>query len=369
MPNDLTLPSVKNEFAIHENEALESAETLAGLNEHSTSFTPADNVAPVTSKNNTAPATSKDNAAPAASTDSSTSSGKPTTSFPSTAGAFTILTLNKDRDYIKEVRDERTCNSKEPSKKEAVDIYFGLNINGEIQVPKEQLDLELAISKVLRVIQCLYSGTDNFRESKFRIYYVRLFRIAQLGLEGKSVFTSIANSSLHEVISDIVADEAGNVKNKHMKDLGIKAITYSIPFLIFYVLLSLVQPLQPKLAGLKVEFEVMANFMLIWIGCFAGVWLSYGIRTSTFSLDDLIVTDADRLYPATRLIFAGIFTMVIGIFLLYKIIDIQLGSYHLYSIANQPMLAFLVGIFCGISELALPNTVSQKVSAAMAATK
>ena len=111
-----------------------------------------------------------------------------------------------------------------------------------------------------------------------------------------------------------------------------------------------------------IEPVLMANFMLLWVGCFLGVWLSYGIRTTSFTLSDLTITDSDRLTPAIRLVFAGTLTMILGIIFAFPILEIKIGNFPITDFNTQPMLAFLLGCFCGISELVLPTTVAKRAS-------
>jgi hypothetical protein len=109
--------------------------------------------------------------------------------------------------------------------------------------------------------------------------------------------------------------------------------------------------------------------IMLWVGCFFGVWLSYGIRTSAFTLTDLTLTDNDRLLPVIRLLFAGNLTMILGIMFILGVVQISLGNYSLTDFSVRPMLAFLVGAFCGISELLLPATVAKRASDFIAKSK
>ena len=114
------------------------------------------------------------------------------------------------------------------------------------------------------------------------------------------------------------------------------------------------------LANIGIQSSLLANFMLLLVGCFLGVWLSYGIRTTTFGLTDLTVTDADRLTPVIRLIFAGSLTIILGIVFTIPLVEVTIGKTSVTNIATYPMLAFVVGCFCGVSELALPTAVSRR---------
>lgn len=68
----------------------------------------------------------------------------------------------------------------------------------------------------------------------------------------------------------------------------------------------------------------------------------------------------ERLAPHIRLLFAGLLTMLVGILLALKLIDLSIGAVSLTGITHSPLLAFIVGAFCGISELALPVSIGNR---------
>jgi hypothetical protein len=257
----------------------------------------------------------------------------------------------------------------DPSRPEAFDIYFGVKQHAQDPPPKDQVDLMDKVQRVLRTVQVLYASSESESERnqrQFRSYYVRLYRLAQLGLEGGNVSPDIATAALATTTSDLIDDEAVNVKKTHLRILGGKATNASTGCLLLYVLLRLISAyssgLNHFLANMGIQSSLLANFMLLLIGCFLGVWLSYGIRTTSFALGDLTVTDADRLTPVIRLIFAGSLTIILGIVFTIPLVEVTIGRTSVTNIATYPMLAFVVGCFCGVSELALPTAVSRRAS-------
>jgi hypothetical protein len=225
------------------------------------------------------------------------------------------------------------------------------------------------VQRVLRTVQVLYGKTDADSErnaTQFRIYYVRLYRLAQLGLEGSNVAPDIATTALESTTSDLIDDEAANVKRTHLRILGRNAATASAGYLMVYFLMRLIACYwgvgDAFLLHMGVSTLLVANFMLLLTGCSVGVWLSYGIRTTTFKLSDLTVTDSDRLTPIIRLIFAGSLTVILGIVFVIPLVDVKIGTISASNISTFPMLAFVVGCFCGVSELALPATISKRAS-------
>lgn len=54
--------------------------------------------------------------------------------------------------------------------------------------------------------------------------------------------------------------------------------------------------------------------------------------------------------------------MILGIMFTLGVVQIRLGNYSLTDFSTNPMLSFLIGAFCGISELLLPTTVGKQAS-------
>jgi len=281
-------------------------------------------------------------------------------------GAFTVWTVDTSGALLNPPTPGNPPAIPDPGNPAATDIYFGINVAAGKTPSKDEVELQIEISKVLGVLQRLYrnGAAPAAGGLKFRMYYVRLFRLAQLGLEGPQGSEEIAKAALAMVAADIIDDEAGRIKNGHMKSLGYCAAAFCVLFLVLFVLLKLpaLAPMQAWLAAFDMNAQTVANFMLLWVGCFVGVWLSYGVRTTTLSISDLVVTDSDRLIPAIRLIFAGVLTMLLGLTFVLGLVEIKLGSFSITDIGTRPMLAFLVGVFCGLSELVLPAAVAKRAS-------
>lgn len=245
-----------------------------------------------------------------------------------------------------------------PALPEAVDIYFGI-LPGHIP-PQDQSDLQASVSQVLNVAKKLYLPENAQPLPAFRLVYTRLFRIAQLGLEGDAA-PAIAKAGLDRLTQDLIDAEGGRVKNLHLAQLGARAAWLAAIFAAVYLLLC-ASAGNLLLRAIGVDAQTARSFMMLWVGCFGGVWMSYAIRTTTFTLRDLVITDADRLQPLVRLIFAGLLTMALGLVLTLGWADLKLGQISLAAFIKNPTEGLLFGLFCGVSELLLPGMVSQRAS-------
>lgn len=253
-----------------------------------------------------------------------------------------------------------------PQDDEAVDIYFGMNPD-VTSPPQDQLDLKRDIERVLFAVKKRFI-THEKPTPKFRPYYVQLIDLARLGLRGPTAMPEIASRALQNLTAELIDTEGGAVKNGHLGRLALTGLLLAAPCLILYVLACLAPnyiQVMPLLARLWLDPRQFSCFMMLWIGCFTGVTLSYGARTTKMTVEDLIVTDADYLSPLTRHLFAGALTMILGLLLGYGVIEIKLASISSRELLHDPTVAFLVGALCGISELLLPGAVSRQAGAVL----
>ena len=103
-------------------------------------------------------------------------------------------------------------------------------------------------------------------------------------------------------------------------------------------------------------------FVILLIGTFVGVCLSYAFRKAEFTLEDLTLPEADFLEPSTRLVFAGTLASVFGFFLLLCLVKVQFGGVELTAFAGIYNLAFVLGIVMGINEILLPQSIAKRTT-------
>ena len=251
----------------------------------------------------------------------------------------------------------------EASDPQAVDISFHIDTSVATP-PQDQLQLKRDVEYMLRGLDRLFLKPGALRETDFRPYYVQLVKLAQLGLAGPNVAPDIARRALDGLTSELIDNEGTRVKNANLLALARWAAIFSGPCLVVYALLRL-GGTGPWIGGvfkqLHIDPQMLSCFMLLWLGCFLGVVLSYGVRTTTLTLTDVAMGEADKLLPQSRLLFAGALTMIVGILLVLQVIELKIGAaVSSADLAAYPMLAFVIGSFCGLSELALPGAVARK---------
>lgn len=230
------------------------------------------------------------------------------------------------------------------------DIHFQLASGDINSVPEEQLNLKTEIDKVLIVLRMLFSEKDNGR---FEEYFQPLLSLAQVGLVGDNPQPKLSEHTLTELKNEIVAREGGRVKNKYMKRLGINAISIGCLPLIAALILNWLAP----------QLQVFKNFLLLWFGCMAGVWLSFGARKIRFRFEDLHIPEEDRLEPLVRLVFTGLITIIFGLLFSTGAVEVKVGGILLADFTQNSQIALLFGMVLGFSETILPSILASKASA------
>lgn len=242
-------------------------------------------------------------------------------------------------------------------------LRFAINPNVK-EPPKDQLELKQSVESALSAIRRLYPDPANDKD--FRRYFVQIAGAAQVGLVGSPAYPDVGKLALAGTVSDLIDHEGGRIKNKHLKDLAVQSAKLSAPLLVAYFLICLINSttsgLEKLLDVLGVAPSTASSFLIMLVGCFLGVTLSYAARTTTLTLSDLVTPDTERLHPIVRLLVSGGWAVVFGYFLSLEIVAFQVGAVTTKSFGSQPSLAFLLGAMCGLSNLTLPGAVLKKVN-------
>lgn len=237
------------------------------------------------------------------------------------------------------------------------------------------------VSRIEHALLELYPEGAEHAQSRFRIFFVRLFYIAQLALEGDVKDTpdgkilsvggrlspEAAKAEIQAIADELIEDEAPRIKNRHLRELGRWAAITGAPALLGYVLISLLTPAPGSanefsrfMTRLHAEPAAAGCFMLLWVGTMVGVCLSYAFRTTTFGLADLTRTDSDHLSPQMRLLITGTLAVMLVLMAVLSLGDVSIGNVSLAKVAENPMLAVVVGAILGIGEQKLSGTVATK---------
>jgi hypothetical protein len=279
------------------------------------------------------------------------------------AGSFFILTADKAGNRLNPPDENATPPRQNPSDANARNIIFSRKDTATGQLPRDQIEVCDGIEKIIHALNFLYPAGKHRDDANFRLYYVRVFGLAKVALEKGTFDADFAKKELALIERDLIDDKGPYIKNKHIKDLLRCAAWLSIPAFLAYVVLC--QYELDWLQKLHANRQVLANFMLLWLGCFLGVCLSYALRKPDMTLEDLVTTDSDFLTPLIRLAFTGTLAMLLVMLSMLKLLDVKFGPLALSEVSsdNQQMLAFVVGVICGIGEKLLSGTITTKTKA------
>jgi putative flippase GtrA len=227
------------------------------------------------------------------------------------------------------------------------DICFQVAEDFSGDIPLDQLALRDDIDAVLATLKAAFE-TDGRR---FAHYFKPLLSLAQAGLVGEDAQPEVGKRALAALRKEIVAKEAGKIKNRYMRRLGVVALWYALPALAAGVVLRWLAPA-----------TWLIPYLSLWIGAMVGAWLSFAIRKQTFSFEDIAQPEKDLLEPGLRLMVTGAMTLILGLAFSLGMLQISIGGVSTADIATKNEVALLVGMLCGISEQALPATLNDQAN-------
>jgi hypothetical protein len=290
---------------------------------------------------------------------------------------FTIGVSDKDENPI-----APRLGFSEPSSHEARHIDFDIHLNKRARkLTPSQMAFYHEVLQVDHALNELYPVTgdaaiDSVNESRFRSLFVRLFNLTQLVLEGDVEKTEggakvvndtlpeeIAKAELLEIEQCLLRREAPRIKNRRVLTFLAWSGGFSATVLVIYWLIASTR-VGEGLGRLGVDTLAAMNVMLLLFGTFVGVWIGYAIRLRRFSVSDLTQASDDYLAPATRLILAGTFAVVLALLAISGLGDIVLaGDIKLSNLGTErvPLLAFIIGVIVGTAEQKLWGQVEMKL--------
>ena len=184
-------------------------------------------------------------------------------------------------------------------------------------------------------------------------YLRELLGIAQVGLmTANATQTPFAALALTGFKDEFVAREAGRIKNRYVRKLGLHAVAWLLAASLAYVFVTLAVPLDWTLYRFR-------NFFLLAGGAAVGTWLSFSIRRQVLTFADLITLEDDRLNPGMRGLFMIALTTVVGLILWTGMVVIKLGDFRT-DFRMTGTYAALIGALCGIAERSLAGAVGRR---------
>lgn len=223
--------------------------------------------------------------------------------------------------------------------------------------PADQQELYADVRKTLQVLH----GLGGNERGRLTAYYACLRAVAETGLVGASVQPAFAHEALRRLQTEIVEQEAVLVKTGYMTWLARITAYVAAPALV----VALVAPVTQRFTWLNATNGLLTRghvtcLSLLVAGCAVGVWLSFGARKTTLTFDDLRVLEKDYLGPKTRIGFAELLTLTLGLLFAARVVVVDLGVINTANVFTSPLTALIVGLLCGFSEQALSSQIAKR---------
>ncbi len=221
--------------------------------------------------------------------------------------------------------------------------------------PEDQTALWLDIERVVETLRQLFPE----RGPRFDSYLEDAFSLASVGLVGPMAKPATAVLALQSLKETILGNEAGRVKNRHLRDLGRWALGLGAAAVLLGLALHALAGWGPLATA---NCALLAQFCYAWAGAMAGTWVSFGWRKAQFRFEDLGRPEADFLCPPARLVFTGLQTVIIGLLFTLGVVNVGFGQIDTAGFAQSVEMALLVGLLCGFSEQTLPSAIARQAT-------
>lgn len=241
------------------------------------------------------------------------------------------------------------------------DIEF--NVLRDAVPSAESLAYVAKAEATLTAIRTIYPITSDRYKQRHNEIHRRIYRASQLGLVRKEPALEAANAALDHIRDQILALEGGRIKNHYMVRLGAWAAILAVTGILGSLIMPSLVPFASSAYPSGTTSFINAGMLCIaWAGSMLGAWASFAIRKPDFHFEDLTLIEKDRVDPALRLIFCGLLTIILCLLFTSGSADVSIGNFKASDMTHSDTSAWLVGLLCGISEMALPTLVSQRAS-------
>jgi hypothetical protein len=237
------------------------------------------------------------------------------------------------------------------------------DVTGNVHpVPADQTKLKGDVESSLTVLQLIFPDKNwqpkgkkkGVTQRRFEEYRTKLIGAAQVGLQTPAD-PATGQQSLQALQDEILAREGPRVKNGYMKLLGMWALGFAVAAAVAYLVLRN----NPSFSKLLFSYR---NLLVVWTGTMIGTWLSFGIRRVTPTFKDLGNLEADLVEPAVRLVFTGLIAVTLSLVFICGMVKVDIGGLQTSHLLELGSRALLIGILMGVSEQALPSTLTRRAA-------
>lgn len=215
-------------------------------------------------------------------------------------------------------------------------------------IPEEQNKLYCEVERTTSIIKSL-KFTNKIKKDE---YFEKLVTLTQIGLTGPAAQPELAINSLYLLQEDVVNCESGRIKNKYMIDLGkYGLILIGISFFLLLIL-----------NYFNIDIGEINKYIYTFCGSVIGAWISFGARKIELKFEELAFIEKDKLNPIIRLIFVGVSSMILLLFIDSEIVKFQIGNITNKQIVTSIKLQVLLGVIAGLIEYKLAINLFNKAN-------
>lgn len=218
------------------------------------------------------------------------------------------------------------------------------NAGGDDSVPDDQRELVLTVSDFETTLKLLFHNKPD----KYRPYFDRLLSTAQSGLVGKNPITATALASIEQMKVELSNREGRGIKTRYLVEMGWMCLASAVLAILLFLTADSWRIFASEVAALKYYFAV-------WAGAMVGLWVSYAVRRSEVSYEELATMDRRTTEAGIRVIFVGLVASAFALFLSTGLIEFSVGGLDLNDFKTGAEIALLIGIIAGFSEQTLPT--------------
>lgn len=358
---------------------------------------------------------------------------------------FTVKVIDAEGEEERKEREKEQKKQKKEQKteqkKEQKRYAVNLKIVVEQGLPppndtpsREKQDLFVEINNACTVIRTVCQqirdrAQTRFRKITWRVdaeairraqhtqdeYVNKLAGIGRVGLEGPH--TDLAKLALTSLKNEFVAREAGRIKNRYVRRLGLWSAFFGAIFLFAYAVTTTCAV--PRAANAPAACAVVSwtwsgpaspagacatatwawsgparyapagvcaaaaswlwwdihnsrgwwdahkMFLLAAAGAAIGAWISFAIRRLDLPFEELAMLEEQSLDPPFRILFVTALTLIVCLLFWNGAVNIEIGNLKTGPdfFKTNGTIAILIGVFCGLSERALATAVSGRAAA------
>jgi hypothetical protein len=216
-------------------------------------------------------------------------------------------------------------------------INFSVTLkDGEI--PENQGELVRLVGEMEMTLKVLFPKQDDL----YSKYFNRLLGAAQAGLVGDNPPTDLCIKSVTQLKTELALREGRRIKTQYLVELGyIAGLCGGIAVLLAAFGPAVLDKLKP--------------FLIVWAGSMAGLWVSYAVRRTNTTYEELVSMDRRTTEAVIRVVYVGLVATIFALFLDTNVMAVTLGGFNLAAFPTSVTISALLGVVTGFSEQTLPT--------------